>query len=318
IGTQIDDLQITKVLSVGAFGHVYVARSIHTFKRYAIKSLPHTGLDSHQLAFQRNEITLHSHLSDHPYIIRLEKVVQTHHWTHAVLEYGSEGDLFSAITEKNIYYGNHSLIRDVFLQLIDAVKYCHDNHIYHRDLKPENILAFNQGHTIKLADFGLATTEVVSTDYGCGSTFYYSPECQGKMNRSRSGYVTATNDIWSMGVILINLTAGKNPWRVASMEDDVFAAFVKNPDFLYEILPISHELNSIVKRIFCIDPIHRIGLDELYHRIRHCTFFTRTPEVMMAESKLMSKSVKASRNLTHLDVSNQSVDSLPSPPCSPD
>jgi serine/threonine protein kinase len=328
IGSMIDDLEIIKVLSIGAYGQVYMARNIHTFKRYAIKSLPHAGLDSRQLAFQRNEITLHSHLSDHPHIIRLEKVVRTAEWTHAILEYGSEGDLFSAITDKSIYYGNHALIRSVFLQLIDAVRYSHDNHIFHRDLKPENVLIFHGGRTVKLADFGLATTDAISTDYGCGSTFYFSPECQGGLDRQkRVGYATAPNDVWALGIILINLSAGRNPWRLASLDDETFCGYLHDPNLLLKILPISNELNKILKRIFCLDPHRRITLDELYHRIQRCTFFTKTPEVARYESMMAaaamatgSSTVSARRTkkfIKHIQVPTTINHDLPSPPATP-
>lgn len=328
LGYMIEDLEIVKVLSIGAFGQVYMARNIHTFKRYAVKSLPHAGLDSRQLAFQQNEITLHSHLSDHPHIIRLERVVRTSEWTHAVLEYGSEGDLFTAIIDKSTYHGNHNLIRNVFLQLIDAVKYSHDNHIYHRDLKPENILVFNNGRTLKLADFGLATTDSVSTDYGCGSTFYFSPECQGGLDRQkRVGYATAPNDVWALGIILINLSAGRNPWRLASLEDETFRAYLNDPKLLLKILPISTELNKILKRIFCLDPRRRITLDELYSRIQRCTYFTRTPEVEKYEEMMAAaansvatagrraKSIKNIQVPTKADIAN--MNALPSPPDTP-
>ncbi|KAI7900756.1 kinase-like domain-containing protein [Cokeromyces recurvatus] len=281
-----------------------MARNIKTFERYAIKSFPpNKSLDS----IQRNEIMLHSYLSDHPHIIRLEKIVTTaNNWTHAVLEYGSEGDLFSAITEKNLYYGNHKLIKSVFLQLIVAVRYCHDNHIFHRDLKPENILVFNKGHHIKLTDFGLATTDTLSTDFGCGSTFYFSPEC---LNNKRVAYATAPNDVWALGIILINLSAGRNPWRLASLNDDTFCAFVHDPNILLKILPISSELNHILQRILCLDPSQRISLNELYTSIQQCTYFTRTPEVIQYEDLSLSPPITPERDMSSSISSSSSYSS---------
>lgn len=172
---RIDNLEIVDILGEGAYGKVYLAKQVDTGRLYAVKSLRQASLDSRQRAFQRTEIGLHARLSGHPHIIGLERVIREPEWTHMVLEYGPEGDLFTAITERDLYVGHHELIRHVFLQLLDAVSYCHSNGVYHRDLKPENVLVFDQGRTVKLADFGLASTDPISTDYGCGSTFYFSP-----------------------------------------------------------------------------------------------------------------------------------------------
>lgn len=188
LGTRISNYEIVNVLGEGAYGRVYLAKQIDSKtlapKLYAIKSLRQAKLDDRQRAFQRTEIGLHARLSstaNDQHIIRLERVVREPGWVHMVMEYGPEGDLFSAITERDLYVGNHQLIRHVFLQLIDAVRHCHHHNVYHRDLKPENILVFDRGRSVKLADFGLATTQAVSNEYGCGSTFYFSPGKKKKL-----------------------------------------------------------------------------------------------------------------------------------------
>ncbi|KAK4908496.1 Serine/threonine protein kinase [Elasticomyces elasticus] len=127
---------------------------------------------------------------------------------------------------------------------------------------------------MKLADFGLATTEKVTADMGCGSTFYMSPECSRPSRRFRYGYASAPNDIWSLGIILINLTCGRNPWKKASSTDTTFRAFLKDPDFLSTILPISPELNRILRYVFDTDPTQRLTVPELRKEILACPRFT--------------------------------------------
>ncbi|KAL1933664.1 hypothetical protein VTP01DRAFT_7754 [Rhizomucor pusillus] len=318
LGKRINNLEIVNILGQGAYGQVYLAKRIDTpeLQLCAVKSLRQAKLDDRQRAFQRTEIGLHARLSGHPHIIQLERVIREPEYTHVVLEYGPEGDLFSAITERELYMGNHSLIRHVFLQLLDAVSYCHRNGVYHRDIKPENILVFDGGKTVKLADFGLATTEVISTDYGCGSTFYFSPECQGDSSnrKKRIGYATAPNDVWALGVILVNLAAGRNPWRQASLSDETFYAYLSDPNFLLKILPISRELNQILKRIFCIDPLRRISLNELRERIKRCKYFTRTPQVERLErQQALDREFMTLRKLKMPPVTG----APPSPPATP-
>jgi serine/threonine protein kinase len=93
-------------------------------------------------------------------------------------------------------------------------------------------------------------------------------------SRPDARYATAPNDVWSLGVILVNLTCGRNPWKKASPEDSTFRAFLKDPSFLGSILPISLELNTILQRIFECDPRQRITLDELRDLIIACPRFT--------------------------------------------
>ena len=90
-------------------------------------------------------------------------------------------------------------------------------------------------------------------------------------------YASAPNDVWSLGVILVNLTCGRNPWKRASPSDSTFRAYLKNPRFLRTILPLSAELDDILRSIFEIDPVKRITIRELRTRIQHCRKFTTGP-----------------------------------------
>ena len=168
-------LELTGILGVGAYGVVYTAVDIHTHIRYAVKALNKAGLDPRQLKYQQHEIRLHHLASQHPNVVSLVRIMDSVDCTYVVMEFCPEGDLFSSITDKGNFVGNDLLVKRVFLQLLDAVQFCHSLGIYHRDLKPENVLVTDQGMTVKLADFGLATTDYFTSDFGCGSTFYMSP-----------------------------------------------------------------------------------------------------------------------------------------------
>lgn len=177
VGRIVNFFQIEEVLGEGAYGTVYRACDVRNRDlKYAVKTLRH-GVDSRQKSFQDLEIELQSaaSASGHQNIVRIIDVAEDSEFRYVVLEYCPEGDLFSNITEGNVYVGNEFLIKDVFSQILDAVMHCHTLSIYHRDLKPENILVTNRATCVKLADFGLATRSPVTSDFGCGSTFYMSP-----------------------------------------------------------------------------------------------------------------------------------------------
>ena len=171
-----DRIQLTGVLGVGAYGTVYKARDVRTNVEYAVKALNKAGLDPRQKQFQDREIELHYQASSgHTNVVSMVKILDSPDCTYVVLEYCPEGDLFAKITEEGHYLGNDCKAKHVFLQIVDAVRHCHGQGIYHRDLKPENILVKDDGWTAKLADFGLATQDHITSDFGCGSTFYMSP-----------------------------------------------------------------------------------------------------------------------------------------------
>lgn len=275
-------IQLTEVLGVGAYGVVYKAMDLKTGMPYAVKALNKLGLEPRQRSFQQREIQLHSEVSRHPNIVSMLDIMDSDACAFVVLEFCPEGDLFSKITEEERYLGDDALARSVFLQILDAVDYCHSMGIYHRDLKPENVLVMDDGFTVKVADFGLATKELYSSDFGCGSTFYMSPECQQTSPAPYSCYQSAANDVWSLGVILVNLTCGRNPWKRASAEDSTFRAYMKDRQFLKTILPVSDELDAILGRVFEPNPALRISVHELRDLIVRCPRFTKPMPMAMS------------------------------------
>ena len=168
-----DWLELLGVRGLGAYGAVYTAVDIRNNTPLAVKALT-KARDSRQYQFQRREIELHHAVSHHPNVVSLYRIMETDDTVFVVLELCTGGDLFTNITEKHLYQDNDALIKHTFMQVCEAVDYCHEVGIYHRDLKPENVLVSSDG-SVKLADFGLATKDSISDDFGCGSTFYMSP-----------------------------------------------------------------------------------------------------------------------------------------------
>lgn len=114
---------------------------------------------------------------------------------------------------------------------------------------------------------------IVSLERTTVSSNLVVAECQ-QSSRSAHCYASAPNDVWGLGVILVNLTCGRNPWKRASPEDSTFRAFLQDPNFLRSILPLSTELDSILHDVFECDPQKRISIHELRDRIIACPRLT--------------------------------------------
>ncbi|KAF8865369.1 kinase-like protein [Acephala macrosclerotiorum] len=274
-------LELESILWIGHFGVVYVAFDHLTQTWYAVKALSKTNasgepLDKRQREFQSREIRLHYMASAHPNIVNVHKIAEDPECTYVVADFYPSGDLFFCITERGMYIGNDDLIRQTFLQILNAVEHCHRLGIYHRDLKPENILVSNEGNQNRafLAGFGLATTTPVSEDQFCGSSFYMSPE-----NLKGMFYRCAPNDVWSLGVILVNLISGRNPWKQASLEDSKYRAYLRCPSFLQTSLSISDEAMYILSKVFDPDPATRIHVLQLKQLVYHCSVFASPAQV---------------------------------------
>jgi serine/threonine-protein kinase len=103
------------------------------------------------------------------------------------------------------------------MQVANALDYAHSHGIFHRDIKPSNLLVPNDGATVKVADFGIA--HMAGQDAGdrtrvgmvIGTPHYMSPE------QAMGAKIDGRSDLFSLGVMLYQLTTGERPFEADSM-----------------------------------------------------------------------------------------------------
>ncbi|THH32540.1 hypothetical protein EUX98_g1643 [Antrodiella citrinella] len=257
--------QFVRMLGSGAYGAVYEAVDKQArdekSSRRAIKVVRTDGLTDSEVDNLTREIKLHSVLSNEPNVPTLHQAFGRGHYVYMVMDFIPGGDLFARI--------------------LDAVQACHRKHIYHRDLKPENILCGEDG-SVYLADFGLATSRPTSSTYGCGTSPYLSPENIGA-DFGRVPYCPKANDVWALGVILVNMITSRSPWARAEVKDGAFNAFRVDGDFLRDTLPISKDANKLLKRIFRLEAEGRISIPKIREAVLELgTFYMTEKEVANA------------------------------------
>ena len=239
-------------LNQGSFGLVSLAKDIITEELVALKCLtkPTTlstsgGMDDLTVEFQ-----YHSLIGSHPNIVNLIHHFETDTHLFIVLEFCSNGDLYEAI-----HLGRGPLetehIREFMLQLVDAVEHMHSRGVYHRDIKPENIFLTQDG-SMKLGDFGLATTDEWSEECSVGSDRYMSPE------QYTGGYSPEKADIWAIGICLLNILFARNPFAAPTLDDILFSNFSRDRESLFDIFPtLSSDTYEVLIHCLVLDPEER-------------------------------------------------------------
>ncbi|KAJ3498625.1 hypothetical protein NMY22_g19587 [Coprinellus aureogranulatus] len=199
--------------------------------------------------------------------------VEDDKFTYFIMEYATSHDLFHQILNESRYLARDETIKDVFLQLVDGVQHCHELGVFHRDLKPENVMCFEGGARVAITDFGLATSDTSSCEFRTGSVYHMSPECQAGHYRD-DAYSPMANDVWSLGIILLNIVTGRNPWKAATKDDAVYQNYLQNPsNFFSAVLPVSRPLNNILVQVLNPDWKQRMTLPEFRSAIMDLSTF---------------------------------------------
>ncbi|KAI0873086.1 kinase-like domain-containing protein [Hypoxylon argillaceum] len=245
-------------LNHGSFGMVFRALDLHTNEIVAIKCMTkQAAANDMGLEFavdeRSEELLSHRRLGAHPNIVGLVHSFETDAHFYLVLEYCSRGDLYEAIrTGVGPLETEH--VRQFMLQLVDAVSYMHSKGIYHRDIKPENIFLTESG-SMKLGDFGLATTSKWSYETTVGSDRYMSPE---QYDSAGAGYSPAQADIWAIGICLLNILFSRNPFTTPTESDPLFLDFSRDKQSLFDVFPaMSQDTYEVIVECMNLDPRKR-------------------------------------------------------------
>jgi len=264
IGRTISHYRIDHKLGEGGMGVVYRATDLSLNRPVAIKFLSPGVADEERRRRFQQEAQAASSLN-HPHILTVFEAGTIDGLQYLVTEF-IDGETLRAWAERT--RPDPRRLVEMVTGVADGLAAAHQAAILHRDIKPENILVAGvaSGHGYaKLVDFGLAKLlEPVSQDQAAartlsvgptqpgvilGTVAYMSPEAaQGKPADARS-------DIFSFGVVLYELVAGRRPFTGASDVDLLHATLHADPPPLAPEIP--HELRAIVEKALEKDPADR-------------------------------------------------------------
>ncbi|XP_029940515.1 microtubule-associated serine/threonine-protein kinase 3 isoform X2 [Salarias fasciatus] len=262
------DFEMTKLISNGAYGAVYLVRHKETKQRFAMKKINKQNLmlrNQIQQAFVERDILT---FAENPFVVSMYCSFETRRHLCMVMEYVEGGDCATLL--KNMGPLPVDMARMYFAETVLALEYLHNYGIVHRDLKPDNLLVTSMGH-IKLTDFGLSkvglmnmTTNLYeghiekdarefSDKQVCGTPEYIAPEVI-----LRQGYGKPV-DWWAMGIILYEFLVGCVPFFGDTPEElfgQVISDEINWPDGEDAPPPDAQELITLLLRQ---NPLERMG-----------------------------------------------------------
>ncbi len=242
-GTFLQDrYEILEQIGSGGMSDVYKALCHKLNRLVAIKVLKEEfSSDSNFVGKFKMEAQSAARLS-HPNIVNIYDVVDEGDLHFIVME------LIEGITLKNYIVKKGCLdIKEaigIAMQVAQGIAAAHEQGIIHRDIKPQNIIIARDGK-VKVADFGIAraaSSQTMSAT-AVGSVHYISPE------QARGGYSDVRSDIYSLGITLYEMVAGRVPFQGDNTVTVALAhleSVITPPSYFNEMIPVALE-NIILK-----------------------------------------------------------------------
>jgi calcium/calmodulin-dependent protein kinase I len=250
-----DKYIIGEELGRGGFSIVFKAVRKSDEEKVAVKIVQKT-LIREDIKLLKREIEIMKTVN-HPNVLKLIEIYEDDESVYIVMELVDGNELFDRIVDRG-YYSEKSTVH-IVKQILEAIKYLHEQHIAHRDLKPENLLCSGEGsnEVVKIADFGLskifagANGEPLQTS--CGTPGYVAPEVL-----TSDSYDEAV-DMWGVGIITYILLAGYPPFYA----DDDTQLFEKIMDVEYDFDDecwddVSDIAKNFIQQLLVKDPKKRL------------------------------------------------------------
>ncbi|XP_068630844.1 cyclin-G-associated kinase isoform X2 [Battus philenor] len=333
-------LRVKKVIAEGGFAFVFVAQDVSTGTEYALKRLMAADDQANKNIIQ--EISILKKLSGHPNIIKyiaasfIDKTKTTHGMGEYLLltDLCSGGSLMEALQNRGQAFPLQTILR-VFYQTCRAVQHMHNQvpPIAHRDLKLENFLISNEG-TIKLCDFGSATTDVYSPNPSWSANqrnmleenlaqfttpMYRAPEMLDTWDNRK---IDHSVDLWALGCILYTLCYMQHPFEDSAKLAILNGNYNLNPNdqrykYFHEIitgcLTVNPEerltISGVLERLAAIAESNNVNLKQ------PLKFERKKVEQSVATSSPASKEVTL--NSQEIPNSRPPEPSRPPPPARP-
>jgi serine/threonine protein kinase/Tfp pilus assembly protein PilF len=230
IGNQIGNYKIIRLLGRGGMGKVYLAEDVSLGRKLALKFLPSHFLND-GVRLRRFELEARAASAlNHPNILTIHEIGEEEGHHFIATEF-IEGQTLRDRLRLGLEIDE---ALDIAIQVASALVAAHRVNIMHRDIKPENIMIRKDDGLVKVLDFGLAKviqrrqhravdSEIVTALTGpgvvMGTVAYMSPE------QMRGDTVDERTDIWSLGVVLYEMVAGRSPF-VGGTNNEIISAIL--------------------------------------------------------------------------------------------